>query len=870
MFREIKGGIRMNDTIVSTGLDGLDQAIGFLHPGENVVWQIKSVADYMYVATQFVMSVARTGKRIVYFRFGEHDMVMDAEAMAAGGANAKMYELDPHIGFESFTVLVHRIIEQEGEGVLYIFDCLTELQKFWFSDLMVSNFFLLTNPYLNEMNSLGYFPLMFAQHTYETISRIRHAAPVLLNVCTEEGAMYIHAVNVSGRSTPTMYFPVCYKDGAWSTVTSSVDNFDLFRHFVQVGEQRDSWDRMVEDLSLGRYSESEIDNIRQCLLGIEPQRLELCRKYFGVRELLGIMRREIGTGCIGGKAAGMLLARHVLRAADPEFFERRIEPHDSFYIGADVFYTYFVDNGCWQLRKQMQDSKLDHKTDDYMAFAPKIQERLLNGKFDDRTREQFLSMLEYFGQSPIIVRSSSLLEDGFGNAFAGKYESVFCANQGTLEERYKHFEEAVKYVYGSMMNYDAIQYRAERDLLERDEQMALLVMRVSGDCHGDYYYPHIGGVGHSKNLYINRQNIGAENKGMLRLVFGMGTRAVDREADDYARLISLDNPRAPLMCAYGDEYKFSQHNADVIDLKNDKFVTIPLTKISRADVKADMSVFTEVDMATIQRFRELGIREMPPEIYSFKKLLWQTDFAKDMTHIMAVLAEKYDYPVDIEYACNFRAGADADYRINLLQCRPLQTKGVGSAMRAPELKTHLYDLTGNFMGGNMCQPVEWIVRLRAREYLDLTPQQKYQTARTVGTLNTLLKGKNAVLLGPGRWGTSTISLGVPVVFMEICHFISVAEVSYNERGLVPELSYGSHFFQDLVEAGTFYTALHQDEDDCEYHDEALKELRECFLELVPEAKDTPIADVIEVFDARDHGAMLYAEVESQKCFLGWN
>ena len=428
----------------------------------------------------------------------------------------------------------------------------------------------------------------------------------------------------------------------------------------------------------------------------------------------------------------------------------------------------------------------------------------------------------------------------------------------------------MKYVYGSMMNYDAIQYRAERDLLERDEQMALLVMRVSGDCHGDYYYPHIGGVGHSKNLYINRQNIGAENKGMLRLVFGMGTRAVDREADDYARLISLDNPRAPLMCAYGDEYKFSQHNADVIDLKNDKFVTIPLTKISRADVKADMSVFTEVDMATIQRFRELGIREMPPEIYSFKKLLWQTDFAKDMTHIMAVLAEKYDYPVDIEYACNFRAGADADYRINLLQCRPLQTKGVGSAMRAPELKTHLYDLTGNFMGGNMCQPVEWIVRLRAREYLDLTPQQKYQTARTVGTLNTLLKGKNAVLLGPGRWGTSTISLGVPVVFMEICHFISVAEVSYNERGLVPELSYGSHFFQDLVEAGTFYTALHQDEDDCEYHDEALKELRECFLELVPEAKDTPIADVIEVFDARDHGAMLYAEVESQKCFLGWN
>ena len=858
----------MSEAFISTGLEGLDQAIGSLHPGENVVWQIRNIADYMYVANQFVMTVARSGKRIVYFRFADHDLVMDAGAMTAGGANAKMYEIDPHIGFESFTVLVNKIIEQEGHGVFYVFDCLTELQKYWFSDLMVSNFYLLTNPYLTEMDSIGYFPLMYAQHTYETISRIRHAAPVLLNIVTEESKLYIQAVNVKSRSLPGMYFPVCMDNGEWSTVTSSVDNIDIFRHFVQVGEQRDSWDRMRDKLAAGMYSETEVDNIRQCLLGIEPQRLELCRQYFGVQDLLSIMHREIGTGCIGGKAAGMLLARNVLRDSDPEFFDKRIEPHDSFYIGADVFYTYFVDNGCWQLRRQMQDAKLHHMTDDYMAFAPVIQERLLNGKFGRQTREQFLSMLEYFGQSPIIVRSSSILEDGFGNAFAGKYESVFCANQGTLEERYKVFEDAVKYVYGSMMNYDAIQYRAERNLLERDEQMALLVMRVSGDCHGDYYYPHMGGVGHSKNLYINRANVGAENKGMLRLVFGMGTRAVDREADDYARLISLDNPRAPLMCAYGDEYKFSQHSVDVIDLKNDKFTTIPATSINRKDVKADMSIFTEADMATIQRFRELGIREMPPEIYSFKKLLWQTDFAKDMTRIMSTLAERYDYPVDIEYACNFREGTE--YRINLLQCRPLQTKGVGSAMQAPELKTHLYDLNGNFMGGNMCQPVEWIVRLRAREYLDLTPQQKYQTARTVGTLNSLLKGKNAVLLGPGRWGTSTISLGVPVVFMEICHFISVAEVSYNERGLVPELSYGSHFFQDLVEAGTFYTALHQEEEDCTYRDEKLQELPECFLDFVPELKDSPIADVIDVFDARDRGAMLYAEVESQKCFLGWN
>ena len=268
----------MSESIVSTGLEGLDQAIGGLRPGENVVWQIKNIADYMYVANQFLMTVARSGKRIVYFRFAEHDQVMDADAMTAGGANAKMYEIDPHIGFESFTVLVNKIIEQEGEGVFYVFDCLSELQKYWFSDLMVSNFYLLTNPYLNEMNAIGYFPLMYAQHTYETISRIRHAAPVLLNIVTEESRLYIQAVNVKSRSLPGMYFPVCMENGDWTTITSSVDNIDIFRHFVQVGEQRDSWDRMRDKLAAGLYSETEVDNIRQCLLrpAPNPQHVRKC------------------------------------------------------------------------------------------------------------------------------------------------------------------------------------------------------------------------------------------------------------------------------------------------------------------------------------------------------------------------------------------------------------------------------------------------------------------------------------------------------------------------------------------------------------------------------------------------------------------
>ena len=341
---------------VSTGLPGLDQTIGGLAPGENVVWQINDLADYIYVANRFVMHVARSGQRIVYFRFGEHQEIMDAEAMELGGANTKKYEIDPHIGFESFTVKVHRIIQEEGEGVFYLFDCLTELQKYWFSDLMVSNFFLLTNPYLSAMKSVGYFSLLFDCHTRESISRIRHAAPLLLNMRTKDAALYMQVANVSPRrKAKASYYPLRMDGDKWEVLTSSVDNTGLFDHFVQVQDRPDSWDRMVADMAAGNYSEAEIDNIRQCLLGIEPQRLELCRQYFGVSDLLGIARREIGTGCIGGKSAGMLLARNVLRETEPELFREKIEPHDSYFIGADVFYTYFVDNDCWRLRKAMQE-----------------------------------------------------------------------------------------------------------------------------------------------------------------------------------------------------------------------------------------------------------------------------------------------------------------------------------------------------------------------------------------------------------------------------------------------------------------------------------------------------------------------------------
>jgi hypothetical protein len=558
----------------------------------------------------------------------------------------------------------------------------------------------------------------------------------------------------------------------------------------------------------------------------------------------------------------MLLAPQYSPGYRPELYQYKIEPHDSYFIGADVFYTYAVQSDTWGLRVKMV------KPEAYLRLAPELRRRLLNGRFSKNIREQFVSMLEYFGQSPIIVRSSSLLEDGFGNAFAGKYESIFCPNQGTIEERYAVFEEAVRKVYASTLNSAAIEYRVERNLLNRDEQMALLVMRVAGDCHGNYYYPHFAGVGHSKNLYVC-SNTTSENKGMLRLVFGMGTRAVEREADDYARLISMDDPRAPQMVAHGDEYRYSQHKVDVIDLDENKFRTIKADSIDKNDIHADASLFMELDFATMTRLRDAGITgRRIPDIINFNKLLRKTDFADTMTKLMQTLAEKYDYPVDIEFACNFY---EDEYRVNLLQCRPLQTRGIGvaGAGAMPDVREYVFRAKGNFMGGNVCLPVGYIVFVHVSAYLALPEQRKYQAARTIGKINAMMKNKNAVLIGPGRWGTTTPSLGVPVNFMEIVNFISISEVAYNEKGLRPELSYGSHFFQDLVEAGTFYTALYQDEVTCEFNEELLDGMENHFNELLGLDESDGMDTVIGVYDVSDRGAVLYSEIESQECLLGF-
>ncbi|MCL2186749.1 MAG: PEP/pyruvate-binding domain-containing protein [Treponema sp.] len=847
------------DKRVSTGLSGLDQVIDQLRLGDNVVWQVQSIDDYLKVVRPYIDQSKRDGRRLVYFRFGNHPPIMNDDEPSV------VYKLDASVGFESFATKVHELIDQEGLKAFYVFDCLSDLLEFWYSDLMIGNFFRVTCPFLFVLDTVAYFALIRGVHTHSTIARIRETTQLLLDLYHIEEKLYIHPLKVWERYSPTMFFPHLIDADKVVPITSSADAASLFSGMGQGIKARDYWDITLENayniLGEDEEKQSEMKKLLiSLMIGREPRITELAESYFTLRDILDIASREIGSGFIGGKSVGMLLGRKVVEKnmavlENGEELYNNWEPHDSWYLGSDIFYTYIVYNDWWELRCKQ-------KTDEgYFELAPELKEKLLKGKFPDIIREQFYQMMEYFGWSPIIVRSSSLLEDNFGNAFAGKYESVFCANQGQPEERFEAFEQAVRTVYASAMSEDALVYRQGRGLANKDEQMAILVQRVSGDHYGELFFPHIAGVGHSSNLYVWNKEMDTK-AGMLRLVFGLGTRAVDRVSGDYARLVPLDQPEKGPPVHYGDEQKFSQHKADVLNLKENRMTEEQVDILYNQDLKTIKETFFSIDTAKLRRLQELGRPTNPkPVLLDFKKLLGETQFPHFARKVMHTIEEAYNYPVDIEFTANFNS--EGNFKFSLLQCRPLQTKRTGTQeinIPKPDKENIFFSSAGNFMGGNVRISFDYVIFVKAENYLALAERDKYQAARIVGMINQKLKGSSIMLIGPGRWGTTTPSLGVPVHFSELCNMACMCEVSYKQGNLIPELSFGSHFFQDIVEANIFYAAIFDGDTDVIFNPNHVLDKENLLEQMLPSEKS--FDQVIHL--TKVDGLTLYSDITSQE------
>ena len=819
---------------VLSGIPGLDDLLDYIRMGDNVVWQVTDLEEFRYFMEPFVEQAIRDKRNLIYMRFADHEPLLSPRE------GLKIFEFNPDKGFEAFTVDIYNRITIEGKDAFYVFDSLSSLQSVWYTDLMMGNFFRVTCPYLFKLDTVAYFPLLRGRHSFDAVARIRDTTQLLLDVHTGD-KLYVHPLKVWNRYSAKMFLPhSCSMD---LEDFKAVDGGVALSRYYQILEEEetqkqdqnfDSHDRFFSMAKLeyqqGRFREETENQILESTMTKDKRLQEMLKKYFKPQDYFKLRDRMIGSGAIGGKACGMLLARKIVHTLLPEYRAHR-EAHDSYYIGSDVFYTYIVSNNCWETR-------IAQRTEEgYFEKAGQLQQALLSGEFPSNIREKFRSVLEYFGQSPIIVRSSSFLEDGFGNAFAGKYESVFCVNQGTLEERLKVFEDAVRRVYASIMDISALEYRKQRGLEHRDEQMAVLVQRVSGSHWGDYFFPAAAGVGYSYSAYKWSKDMD-QSAGMLRLVAGLGTRAVDRTENDYPRLVNLDRPAVSMQTNVADKHRFSQKNMDVLDTKENRLLTKSTDSLMEILPLWYKRAIMERDYEAEEALNRMG-RWRQVWFVTCQKLLENREFTGLMQKLLKTLEQVYGNPVDIEYTVNI--DEEGAFVVNLLQCRPLFTGSRGGKVEIPGLPKEktFFHLKDSSVGNSLKKQIHVVIQIEPKLYYEYPYGKKHQVAEAVGKINRYYKGsgKNLLLMTPGRVGTSSPELGVPVTFADISAVCGICEVSDSRAGYMPELSYGSHMFQDMVEAEIFYSALWEDKRKLAYDPELFAEEENLFPRICPDMEE---------------------------------
>lgn len=845
----IAKGCHMAEHIFKSGMEGLDKKLDYIRSGENVVFRVKQLEYFRFFSEGFLREQILEGKKVIYIRFGAEKLLTEIQE------GLTIHQLNPEIGFELFTLAVHEIIESAGEGAVFLFDCLTRLQEIWYSDLMMDNFMQVTCPCIRECGSVAFYPIMRGCHSYDSVSRIREIAQIFLDVFFSGKSYYLTPLKVENRYHGEMYLTHRIDlDQSFHPMTysTSLSRYYMVLEDAGPGERmQDSWEDFFLKIRLGlaegKISQNDIDRMCGMMMTRDKKILELIRRYFTPRDYMTVKARMVGTGMIGGKACGMLLARKLVREFCPQA-RTHLEPHDSYYIASDIYYTYIIHNGCWRLWMYQKAHPEDHEA------AEKLREKLFLGVFPDNIRSQFRRLLDYFGSSPMIVRSSSFLEDGFGNAFAGKYESVFCINAGSMEERMKRFEDAIRTVYASTMSPSALEYRKVRGLLKKDEQMALLVQRVSGSRWGKYYFPMAAGVGYSYNNYPWSRELDPK-AGMLRLVVGLGTRAVDRTPGDYPRLVSLDAPQMTMFSSRAENHKFSQHRMDVLNLEKNQLENRPVERMIPMIPSWQKKYMFSHDTDTERMFRDRGIyRDIL--FADCGQLVKDREFIQCMQEILMQLQVHYGKAVDIEYTVNI--SETGEFLINLLQCRPLQT-GDHETVEIPVCRREdtFFHIVKNVMGSSRKQKLDVVVYVDPHAYYSYEYAKKPEIARAIGLINRHFENQNKhmLLVTPGRIGTSSPELGVPVVYAEISQFSAIMEVAYSKVGYMPELSFGSHMFQDLVEANILYIACMENAKTITYRPEFLHKAKEIGKDLLDEA----VRKVIQVYDMSESNCMLYMD-----------
>ncbi len=546
-------------------------------------------------------------------------------------------------------------------------------------------------------------------------------------------------------------------------------------------------------------------------------------------------------GKLGGKSSGVFIASNILekRAEEVEIL-RNIKIPKTWFVASDCVLSFMRYNNLEEVLEQKYK-----EADELKLEYPLLVQLFKNSEFPPEIEKGLSAALDDFEETPLIVRSSSLLEDQMGASFSGKYKSLFLANQGIKSERLEALKDAVAEVYASTFAPDPIEYRAERGLLDFHEEMGVMIQEVVGNKIGKYYFPSYAGVAFSNNEFRWSTRIKRDD-GLVRIVPGLGTRAVDRVGDDYPILIAPGQPDLNVNMTLEDSLRYSPKKMDVINLESNEFETIEIDKMVKEYAENYPALKHIISIVDQHRLRQANVMDdLAGSDYAvtFDGLVKNTRFIKKMNEILKTLQDSLQTPVDIEFASD---GKD----FYMLQCRP-QSKGSDLApdiipKNIPEDKI-IFSANKHISNGKVPE-ITHIVYVDPVKYGELPDiDSMKRVGRAIGKLNSLLPRRKFILMGPGRWGSrGDIKLGVSVTYSDISNSAVLMEIAKKKGNYVPDLSFGTHFFQDLVEASIRYLPLYPDDEGIIFNSRFFNLSKNIFDELLPDYKK--LRHVIKVID----------------------
>lgn len=546
----------------------------------------------------------------------------------------------------------------------------------------------------------------------------------------------------------------------------------------------------------------------------------ISKRYITIRDVDEMLDHSFWNrrrpGKIGGKAAGMFLAYKILlprlKEKDSEL-EKHVVIPESYYFNSGNFSDFIDYNELYHFHSQKYKTR-EAIEGEYKNIAQLFEK----AAYPPDVVETFRDFLDQVGEHPLILRSSSLLEDNFGSAFSGKYDSVFLANQGNLDRRLNEFVWGLKRVHMSTYGPAPILYRMDHNLLDFDEKMSVLVQKVVGRRYGKHFFPFAAGVAYSHNPYRWTPRIRKED-GIVRLVFGLGTRAVDRVGSDYPRMIPLSHPTLRPEVDAGQIAKYSQRVVDALNLETGLVESLSFHDVMKWTSGEAHFYALSVNQAghlSVPMFKGQKV-DVSSGCITFDNFLKKTPFVSLMKKILHKLEKAYGQPVDVEFAWD-------QEKLYLLQCRTL---AVAQELEQVELPENISDeailfTNSRIVSSSVIKDIEYFVYVDPRAYSQIpTYDEKITVGRIVSKLNRLLEGKRYGLFGPGRWGSNDISLGVRVGYEDINRTLVLGEIAFAEDGSTPEVSFGTHFFNDLVEAHIVPIAIYPDQKETAFRENFL-------------------------------------------------